>query len=91
MVAVGTYNLDNQAGTVFAVGTGTAANARATAFDINANGTARFTGPVTCSNTLTVGTTNVGTTLASLTSLVAELQAQIAALQAEVDALQSGQ
>ena len=52
---------------------------------------ARFTGPVTCTNSLTVGSTNVGTTLASLTSLVATLQAQVAVLQAQVEALQSGQ
>jgi hypothetical protein len=91
MLVTGTYNLEGQTGTVFAVGTGTAANARATAFDVNANGSARFTGPVTCTNSLTVGSTNVGTTLASLTSLVATLQAQVAVLQAQVAALQSGQ
>ena len=91
MLVTGTYNLEGQTGTVFAVGTGTAANARATAFDVNANGSARFTGPVTCTNSLTVGSTNVGTTLASLTSLVETLQAQVAVLQAQVEALQSGQ
>ena len=78
---VGQWNLEDQAGVLFAVGNGADADSRSDAFQVDASGN------VMASGTIMAGGQNLLTLIASLQTQVDSLNAQLSALHTQLDSL----